>query len=210
MPATFYSGPTVEQSSGPIISRKVHMDDGADSPTALVWPEGGSWDTLSAGEHPIFAIGRKANRPYNITGVVMTYDSKTDTVQFNVADKVISRQYVVNVKEYNAGTDAPDVWQNTIYPMDPVFVDDSAAVATAGAGVTLSFSALNDDDEPNPLAGYVFWCQDEYADSGVGGPNASQGIDQPAESDTTEVLTLCVMQVNDFGIANLYGIGPAL
>lgn len=205
MPATFYSGPTWEQSSGPIVSRKVHMDDGADSPTALVWPEGGSWATLTAGEHPILAIGRKANRPYNITGVVMTFDSKTDTAQFNVADKVISRQYVINVTRYDAQNDA-DTWQNTVYPMDPVFVDDSAAVAAAGAGVTLSFSPLNDAEEANPLAGYVFWCQDEYADSGVGGPNASQDIPQPAAEDTTEVLTLCVMQVNDLGIGNLYSL----
>jgi len=191
----FYTNVKWQQSSGPIISRKVHMDDGAESPTALVWPEGGNFDTLKDGDHPILAIGRKANRPHNITAVVMTYDSATDAAQFNMADKFISRQFVVNIESYG-----PVAQKNTIYAGDPVFVDDSADVSTAGAGATLSFSPVNVSTKDNPLAGYVFWCQDEYDDSGVGGVSSSQGINQPAATDTTEVLTLCIIQVNDCGV----------
>ena len=88
-------------------------------------------------------------------------------------------------------------------PENPVYVDDSAVVAALDTGCTLSFSPLNGAAADNPLAGYVFWCQDEYADSGVGGPNATQQIDQPAAPNTSERLTLCVMQVNDAGRAGL-------
>ena len=81
---TYYSGSSWQQSSEPIITRKVHMAD--DDLTALVWPEGGTFDTLANGEHPVLAIGRAANRPQNITATVISYDSATDIATFNVAD----------------------------------------------------------------------------------------------------------------------------
>lgn len=197
MSSEFYSGPDWQQSSTPSLPRKVHLE--ANDDTALIWPVGTPQDDLADGLHPVVALGRVANRPRNITGVVMAYNSDTEIATVDVADKKIVRAYVVNANGYDTGTDEFNAWQNTVYPLDPVFVDDSAAVAAAGAGVTLSFSPTNDDDANNPLAGYVFWCQDEYADSGIGGPNTTQGINQPADDDTTEVLTLCVMLVNDCG-----------
>jgi len=197
MPDTFYSGPGWQQSSEPYVTRKVHLD--ANDDTDIVWPEGGNWDTLTDGEHPILAIGRKANRPKNITGVVVSYDSATDIATFNLADKYISKQYVANISGYD-GQQAANAWQNTVYPGDPVYVDDSNPIFALGIGVTLSFAHTNGAGSENPLAGYVWWCQDEFADSGVAGPNSTQGINQPAESDTSEVLTLCVMQVNDHGM----------
>lgn len=195
MSSTFYSDTNWEQSSGPIVPRKMHYD--ANDATDILWPLGGAFDTLADGEHPVLAFGRKANRPNNITGVVISYNSDTGIAILNVADKFVDRNYVVNILSYSEGAAA--AWVNTVYPGDPVYVDDSAPVAAAGAGVTLSFSPLNASGAPNPLAGYVFWCQDEYADSGIGGPNATQQIDQPAETDTTEVLTLCIIIVNDSG-----------
>ncbi len=196
MPSEFYQGPDWQQSSTPSLPRKVHYQ--ANDATALLWPVGGDWDTLADGKHPVLAVGRVANRNRCITGIVMGYDAETEIAMVDVADKKIVRAYVVNISGYaSAGT--ADAWQNTVYPGDPVFVDDDAAVAAAGAGVTLSFSPVNGAGENNPLAGYVFWCQDEYADSGIGGPNTTQGLSQPAATDTTEVLTLCVMLVNDCG-----------
>jgi len=192
---TFYSGSTWQQSSEPVITRKVHMED--DDETALVWPEGGTFDTLGAGEHPVLAIGRSDNRPMNITGTVISYDSATDIATFNIADKHIVRAYVANINAYTQG--AASGWQNTIYPGDPVYIDDSDDLSTLNTGCTLSFAPRNEDPLNNPLAGYVHWCQDEYDDQGVGGPNTSQGINQPAATDTSEMLTLCVMIVNDHG-----------
>lgn len=195
MPSEFYSGPGWQQSSEPTLPRKVHLE--ANDDTALIWPVGGNWDDLADGLHPVVAIGRKANRPRNITGVVLAYHADTEIAMVDVADKKIVKAYVVNIASYSQAAAA--TWQNTVYPLDPVYVDDSAPVATAGAGATLSFSPTNASDANNPLAGYVFWCQDEYADVKVGGPNTTQGLDQPAATDTTEVLTLCVMLVNDCG-----------
>lgn len=191
----FKSGTDWEQSSGPIISRKVHLT-AQDESTQILWPEGTNHDTLTAGEHPLLAFGPKANRPRNITGVVMTYDGTVAIL--NVADKFISRQYVANIATYS-DSDQVSTWQNTVFPGDPVYVDDSEPIYTAHTGCTLSFSPLNSLNSANPLAGYVFYCQDEYQDDHVGGPNTAAEIPQPAAADTTEILTLCVMQVNDYG-----------
>lgn len=190
----FYEGPGWEGSSGPIQPFMAHLND--DDTTDLAWPCVAPFDTLDNGEHPILALGRKANRPRNVTAVVMTYNSDTDTAVFNVADKFISVQYVANVNSYSGTT--PNGWQNTIYPLDPVYVDDSLAIAALDAGCTLSFAQDGGIGE-NPLAGYVVWCQDEYDDQAVGGPNTSQGINQPAEEGVIGLVTLCIMQVNDFG-----------
>lgn len=194
---TFYSAVDWEQSSSPMVSRNVHLE--ANDTTQLLWPVGGTFDTLTDGEHPVLAIGRAANRPANLVGVVMTYNTATEIATLNVADKVIVRAYVANIAGYDGA--AANAWQNTIYPGDPVYVDDSDDLSTLDTGCTLSFSDTNEDGTANPLAGYVWWCQDEYADSGVGGPNSTQGINQPAEVDTSERMTLCVMLTNDFGVA---------
>lgn len=190
----FITGPGWEQSSAPIVPRKVHFND--DDLTDLVWPCVAPFDTPADGDHPILAIGRKANRPNNVTAVLVTYDADTDIGVFNMADKFVSVQYVANVSGYSGTT--PNAWQNTVYPMDPVFVDDSLAIAALNTGCTLSF-AQTGGIGANPLAGYVFWCQDEYDEEGVGGANTAQGINQPAAADTSEVLTLCVLQVNNYG-----------
>lgn len=201
MPDEFYKGTDWQESSSPSTTRAVHKE--ANDDTALLWPVGGSFDSLVDadgeydGVHPILAIGRKANRPMNVTGVVVAYNPDVEIATMDVADKKIVSAYVANIAGYD-GEDA-NSWQNTVYPLDPVYVDDSADVAALGAGVTLSFSSTNEAGNDNPLAGYVFWCQDEYADQGVGGPNSTQGIDQPSETDTSEALTLCILMVNDAG-----------
>jgi hypothetical protein len=194
MSSTFYSGPGWQQSSEPILTRKVHIEDNDD--VSILWPLGGSHDTLTDGEHPVLAFGPKANRPKHATGVVVSYDSDTEIAVVDFADKKIIKAYVANILTYDAGND-PATWLNAVQPGDPVYVDDNAHAA--GAGVTLSFSPAGLAGAANPLAGYVFWCQDEYKDSAIGGPNSTQGINQPAADDTTEALTLCVMQVNDYG-----------
>lgn len=196
---TFYSGSDWQQSSEPLVTRKVHLENDAND-TYYLWPVADTnWDTLADGDHPVLAVGRKANRPQNITATVITYDSATEIATLNVADKQIVRAKVINILTYDG--QAVDAHVNTVYPGDPVYVDDSTVIYGTDNGCTLSFSPLNDTDvqKNNPLAGYVWWCQDEFDDEGVAGPNTSQGINQPETTDTTEVLTLCVMLVNDHG-----------
>lgn len=197
---TFISGPGWQQSSEPYVARKVHLENDAND-TYYLWPVADTnWDTLEDGEHPVLAVGRKANRPANITGVVVTYDAATDIATLNVADKAIVRAYVANIYSYTFWG-AIDSWQDTIYPGDPVYVDDSFFVYTLDNGCTLSFSARSNDKVAslNPLAGYVWWCQDEFNDSEIGGSHDAQDIDQPAAPHTTEMMTLCIQLVNDYG-----------
>lgn len=195
MPTEFIHGTDWEQSSGPIISRMVHLVD--------VWPQGtgamgeiggGDKDVLENGMHPAFAIGAKANRPNNLVGVVMSYEPAATLVVLNMADKFISRQYVANVLTYNT----PDTWAATYVLGAPVYVDDSDDLT---AGVTLSLSPLNHSGTPNPLFGYVWYCQDDYSDHGVGGANASAGLPVTADETKLVEVLLCVMQVNDSGQA---------
>jgi len=197
---TFISGPGWQQSSEPYVGRKVHLENDAGD-TYYLWPVADTnWDSLNDGEHPVLAVGRKANRPANITGVVVTYDSATDIATLNVADKAIVRAYVANIASYDFWWGIGS-WQNTIYPGDPVYVDDSTFVYGLDNGCTLSFSEQSNDklSSLNPLAGYVWWCQDEFDDSGIGGSHSAQDINQPAETNTTEMMTLCVQLVNDHG-----------
>jgi len=194
MPTEFIHGTDWEQSSGPIISRMVHLAD--------VWPEGlaaeiggGDKDILENGMHPAFAIGDPANRPNNLVGVVMSYEPAATLVVLNMADKFISRQYVANILTYDG---AADTFAATYVLGAPVYVDDSEDLAE---GVTLSLSPLNADDDPNPLFGYIWYCQDEYADEGVGGPNHAAGLPVTASDEELVEALLCVMQVNDSGQA---------
>jgi hypothetical protein len=196
MPTEFIHGTDWEQSSGPIISRMVHLVD--------VWPQGllgeilgaTDKDVLENGMHPAFAIGARANRPNNLVGVVMSYEPAATLVVLNMADKFISRQYVANVLTYANHTGA--TWAATYVLGAPVYVDDSVDLAE---GVTLSLSPLNQEDSPNPLFGYVWYCQDDYADEGVGGPNHAAGLPVTASDEELVEALLCVMQVNDSGQA---------
>ncbi|MCJ7831508.1 MAG: hypothetical protein MUP86_03195 [Dehalococcoidia bacterium] len=198
MPDHFITGTDWEQSSGPIISRMVHLVD--------VWPQGtgvmgeiggGDKDVLANGDHPAFAVGAKANRPNNLVGVVMTYEDDATLVVLNMADKFISRQWVANVVRWDGSS--PDLLDASLALGEPVYVDDSDLLSP---GCTLSRSPLNQAGSPNPLFGYIWYCQDEYADEGVGGPNHEAGL--PLEVLATFVETLvCVMQVNDSGQSSL-------
>jgi len=151
---------------------------------------------LAAGLHPVLAIGEKGNRPRNLTGVVITYQSNNDRAVMNLADKVIVRQYVNNVTSYTGG--AVYTFNSTFSVGDPVYVDDSGPLS---AGVTLSCSPLNESGSANPLAGYVMRCQDQYDDEGVGGVDGDVFPMSLSTTQATELL-VCVMLVNDFGIGN--------
>ena len=185
MTATFYSDNNYECSSGPYIERKAVTDD--------LWPEGtqsgsGTKDTVSAGEHPFLAIGAQAQRPYNVVGVVITYESLTDMAVLNVAPGFIARNYVANITGYNGG--AANAWAATLDKHVPVWIDDSNDLAE---GVTLSRSPANDAAAGNPLAGYTWPAQDEWTDSGVGGGNTDPYPKSFASGSATSYLTQCVM-----------------
>jgi len=168
--------------------------------SADLWPHGlaseiggGNKDVLADGLHPVLAIGPKASRPRNLTGVVINYDSATDRAVLNLADKVVVKQYVANVLTYSGGN--PATFDQSLAIGEPVFVDDSDGLAD---GVTLSRSPLNSADSGNPLAGYLYYSQTEFDDHYVGGQVASR--DWPIVVANSLVYTLvCVMLVNDYG-----------
>ena len=198
MPDEFYNDSNWEGSSGPVIPRTVDASED-------LWPNGtgtmgeidnGDKDVLADGLHPVLAIGPKAQRPRNLTGVVMTYNSANDRAIMNLADKVIVRNYVSNILTYDQG--AGNTFDQSLAFGEEVFVDDSGPLSS---GVTLSRSPLNESGSANPLAGFVWRCQDEYDDSGASG---ADGDVFPMTLANTAVETeICVMLVNDFGIGNM-------
>lgn len=194
MPDEFYNDTDWEGSSGPIIPRTVDASED-------LWPvgtgtageiDGGDKDILADGLHPVLAIGGKAQRPRNLTGVVITYSLANDRAVMNLADKVIVRNYVSNILTYSGG--AGNTFDQSLAVGEPVYVDDSGPLSS---GVTLSRSPLNESGSANPMAGYVWRCQDQYDDSGVSGVD---GDVFPMTLANTAVETeVCVMLVNDFG-----------
>jgi len=193
MPSTFISGPDWECSSGPIVTRDFDADTD-------LWPigagsefGGSDKDELEDGLHPVVAIGLKTQRPANLTGVVISYNEDNDRAQVNLAEKVCVKNYVSNVTSWT-GT-VPYTYDTTVDIGRPVYVDDSAHLS---AGVTLSMSPLNTNSDANPLAGYIFYCQDDYDDSGVGGAGANVEYPRTQAEDTESEY--CILLTNDFGV----------
>jgi len=201
MPANFTSRIDWECSSGPIVPRDFHVTD--------LWPvgahgysDGTAKDYLEDGLHPVVAIsqtaanGTKTGRPRNLTGVVITYNEDAEIAQVNMAEKVCVKNYVSNVATYSGG--APYTYKTTFYIGMPVYVDDSTGL---GAGTTLSTLNANDDGDPNPLAGYLFYCQDEYANSGIGGPNVTSTWDGGTITlaNSHVEAEYCILLTNDYG-----------
>ena len=186
MSTDFYTGSNWEQSSGPLVIRAFAASE--------LWPAVADGKVaLAAGDHPFVAVGDKSFRPDCLTGVIVTYDAVSLIAQVNIADGFVVRQYVANVTGYT-GT-SPNAWNATIDIGDAVFVDDSPSLA---AGTTLSF-AKTGDIGTNPLAGYVFRCQDEYVDSYISGPNTSDIYPISVAAATTEYTELCILLVADSG-----------
>ena len=196
MPATFTEGTDYEQSSGPLVMRDVQESD--------CWPVDdrsgtGTKDQLAPGLHPIVAIGDRAapSRPLNVCGVVISINlsvlgTATDRVELNIAHGFVTRQYVSNTLTY--ANDVPSTFETTPVVGQPVYVDDSNDLAE---GVTLSMSPLNDADVENPLAGVLWYCQDEIADGQAGGARATATFDIALPDEETE-QEFCVMLVAGF------------
>jgi hypothetical protein len=90
----------------------------------------------------------------------------------NIAAGNIVHNWVANILTYNGG--APATFETAPVPGQPVYVDDGDDLA---AGVTLSLSAINVAGVKNPQAGVLWYCQDEMADAGQGGPRATYTFD---------------------------------
>lgn len=188
MTEEFYSGTNWEQASGPIVNVEVHEAD--------VWPVddnsgSGVKDDLAAGLHPVLAVGERTaagGRPALVTGVVMTFTpgatTATGIVELNIAAGMIVRQYVANIRDHSAldYETAPSVGM-------PVYVDDSAAL---GEGVTLSMAEMTAADLLNPQAGVLWYCQDEMANSEMGGARSSATFDTVL-ADTLVEQEYCVL-----------------
>lgn len=195
MTATFWAGTNWQQSSEPHTIIDAQESD--------CWPVddrsgSGTKDQLAPGLHPVIALGGRTaanGRPLNMTGVVVSYagtgaGTATDRVEVNVADGTVVRNYVANVLTY--ADSAPATFETTPIPFQPVYVDDSDDLAE---GVTLSMSPLNEDDLKNPLAGYLYYCQDEIADGLASGSRATSTFDVVLADELVE-QTYCVMLVN--------------
>ena len=89
--------------------------------------------------------------------------------------------YLSNTLTY--ANDVPSTFEQTPVVGQPVYVDDSNDLAE---GVTLSMSPLNDADVENPLAGHLWYCQDEIADGQVGGARATATFDTALPTEETE------------------------
>lgn len=192
-PATFY-GDTLhdwQQSSEPYVLVDVQEGD--------TWPvdvrsETTTKDQLDDGLHPVVAIGgiAETGRGSALTGVVVSVNmsvlgTATDRVVLNIADGAIVRQYVSNILTYSG--EAPNTFETTPVVGQPVYVDDSADLSE---GVTLSMSPLNHAGLANPLAGYLWYCQDEIADGQVGGARATATFDTALANEATEQI-YCVL-----------------
>lgn len=196
-PATFY-GDTLhdwQQSSEPHTFVDVMEGD--------CWPVDvraeGTKDQLDDGLHPFVAIGELVapTRPLNLVGVVTSVNmsvlgTATDRVVINIAHGSIYRQYVSNILAYTDS--APTGWETSPQVGQPVYIDDSADLS---AGVTLSMSPLNYAGTENPLAGVLWYCQDEIADGQVGGARATATFDDELAEEAVEQI-YCVMLVAGF------------
>jgi hypothetical protein len=189
-PNTFYEGTNWEQSSEPLLVVDVQESD--------CWPVSdnsgsGTKDALDEGLHPVIAIGERAApaRPFNMTGVVVSYvgagtGTGTDRVMVNIARGAIVRQWVSNILTYST---TPATYETTPTVGQPVYVDDSAYLSE---GVTLSMSPLSTAGTENPLAGWLWYCQDEIADGVAGGARTSATFDTSLPNSETE-QEYCIM-----------------
>lgn len=198
MPAAFYSGSDWQQSSEPHTFVEVQESD--------CWPVdnravgAGTKDQLADGLHPVIAIGGQTaadGRPLNLTGVVVSCNisaagTATDRIVVNIADGTIVRQYVANTLTYTGLS--PATFEQAPVVGQPVYVDDSTTNGAA-AGTTLSMSPLNEAGTRNPLAGYLWYCQDEIADGQVGGSRAACTFDGSLSNSLVEQI-YCVLLVN--------------
>ena len=190
MTTEFFSGSDWQQSSVPYVTVQVHEAD--------LWPIAdnsisGAKDALANGLHPVVAVGGRTaadGRPLNLTGVVVSFlvglTVPTGLATINIADGFIVRQLVANILAH------PATYEQTPVLGQPVYVDDSAAL---GAGVTLSMSPLNSAGVLNPLAGYLWYCQDELADAAAGGPNVASTFDVSLANELVQ-QEYCVLLIN--------------
>ena len=138
-----------------------------------------------------------STRPLNLVGVVTSVNlsvlgTATDRVVINIGHGSIYRQYVSNILTYSG--EAPDTFETTPQVGQPVYIDDSADLSE---GVTLSMSPLNHAGTENPLAGLLWYCQDEIADGQVAGSRATATFDTTLADEATEQV-YCVMLVAGF------------
>jgi len=194
----FY-GHGYETSSIPLTIVDVHEGD--------IWPIAdnaeAAKDAIAAGLHPVVAIGGRTaadGRPLNVTGVVISFSAGLTVpfgrVRVNIADGYIVKNYVSNIDGYVAGG-AANSWENAPVIGQPVYVDDSTDL---GAGCTLSMSPLNDANPAvaNPMAGVLWYCQDEYVDVAQGGSVLAADAVWPLSwsDEATEEHLVCVLLVN--------------
>lgn len=186
MSATFLEGTNWQGSSGPNLHRNVQFDD--------LYPHAGQGpagkDTLEDGMHPILAIGNDAvaegRALTQMTGIVVSVNETLSRAVMNVAKGFIAHNQIVsNILTYAANV--PDTFETSLQIGMPVYVDDSDDI---GAGDTLTLSPLNDAGLVNPLAGYLWYAQDEDEDVGIGGVNVDAWPKTAANS-----LTLVTVDV---------------
>lgn len=167
-----------------------------------IWPVAdnsgsGTKDAIGDGLHPVVALGGRTaadGRPLNLTGVVISFTAgltiATGRVRINIADGACVVNYVANVLTY--ANNVPATFEQTPVPFQPVYVDDSNDLQE---GVTLSMSPLNDTDVANPLAGHLYYCQDELPDAAYGGARTAATFDTSLANELVE-QAYCIILSN--------------
>ncbi|MCP4540677.1 MAG: hypothetical protein GY832_26360 [Chloroflexi bacterium] len=189
-----FQGHPYQQSSEPLTTIDALESD--------IWPVddnsgSGTKDAIGIGLHPVIALGGRTaadGRPLNMTGVVVSYvaglTTATGRVEVNIADGTHVYNWVANVLTY--ADQAPATFEQAPVPGQPVYVDDSASLAE---GVTLSMSPLSQAGLRNPLAGYLWYAQDEMPDIAFGGARAASTFDNSLANSLVQ-QRYCVVLVN--------------
>lgn len=106
--------------------------------------------TPVVGQHkPAAVIGVAADDGVQQTGTIINLDAVQSLATINVARAAAYFHQVRNVLTYSVGA------ETTFASLDvgiPVYYDGSS---TMPAGIFLSLAALDEDDDPNPLFGYI-------------------------------------------------------
>jgi len=191
----FY-GHGYETSSAPLVIVDCHEAD--------IWPVAdnsgsGIKDAIGDGLHPVVAVGGRTaadGRPLNVTGVVISFKAGLTVpfgrISLNIGDGYIVKNYVSNIKSYSGGD--PLAFETAPVIGQAVYVDDSDDL---GEGCTLSLSPLNDAGVRNPMAGVLWYDQDEYVDVAQGGPILeADAVWPPTWLGTIAEYLVCILLVN--------------
>lgn len=142
---------------------------------ASLYPHGTTHNDLLVGDHPFLAFGVAADKVEHtlvgvVSNVILAQPIAAGTpvpaparVSLQTAGGAMAK--IVNVLTY--AINIPDTYDQSVEEGQVVYLDDSPSIADGS--VTLSLSPLDENDAPNPIAGWIRMPQTGFDDSFVGG-----------------------------------------